>query len=42
VRSPVEYRRRVGLSYFSLFDPGESQIEYLAAHVVRPLVRGAV
>ncbi len=33
----VEYRDRVGLTYFSLFDPGEEQIEYLAEQVVRPL-----
>jgi probable F420-dependent oxidoreductase len=32
-----EYRDRVGLSYFSLFDPGDDQIEYLAEHVVGPL-----
>jgi probable F420-dependent oxidoreductase len=32
-----EYRDRVGLSYFSLFDPGDEQIEYLAEHVVGPL-----
>jgi len=33
----VEYRDRVGISYFSLFDPGDEQVEYLAEHVVRPL-----
>jgi hypothetical protein len=36
----LEYRDRVGLSYFSLFDPGAEQIEYLAEHVVGPLVSG--
>ena len=33
----LEYRARVGLTYFSLFDPGPEQIEYLAEHVVAPL-----
>ena len=33
-----EYRRRVGLTYFSLFEPGDEQVEHLAEHVVRPLV----
>lgn len=37
----LEYRRRVGLTYFSLFDPGDAQVEYLAEHVVQPLVSGA-
>jgi len=37
----LEYRQRVGLSYFSLFDPGDAQIDYLAEHVVQPLVSGA-
>jgi probable F420-dependent oxidoreductase len=32
-----EYRDRVGLTYFSFFDPGDDQIEYLADHVVGPL-----
>ncbi len=30
-------RRRIGISYVSLFDPGEEQIEYLAEQVVAPL-----
>jgi probable F420-dependent oxidoreductase len=36
-----QYRDRVGLSYFSLFDPGDDQIEYVAAHVVGPLTAAA-
>jgi probable F420-dependent oxidoreductase len=36
----LEYRDRVGLSYFSLFNPGDEQIEYLAEHVVGPLISG--
>jgi len=31
------WREQAGISYFSLFDPGEEQIEYLAEHVVGPL-----
>ena len=34
----LEYRDRIGLTYFSLFDPGDDQVEYLAEHVVDPLV----
>ena len=33
----LEYRDRVGLTYFSLFDPGDDQIEYFAEHVVGAL-----
>jgi probable F420-dependent oxidoreductase len=33
----LEYRDRAGLTYFSLFDPGDEQIEYLAEQVVGPL-----
>lgn len=33
----LAYRERVGLTYFSLFDPGDEQIEYLAEQVVGPL-----
>jgi len=33
----TRWRDRVGLSYFSLFDPGDEQLEYLAEHVVAPL-----
>lgn len=36
----IDWRTRTGISYFSLFDPGEEQIEYLAEHVVQPLTRG--
>jgi hypothetical protein len=32
-----QWRRRIGISYVSLFDPGEEQIEYLAEQVVAPL-----
>lgn len=32
-----DWRARTGISYFSLFDPGDDQIEYLAEHVVKPL-----
>jgi alkanesulfonate monooxygenase SsuD/methylene tetrahydromethanopterin reductase-like flavin-dependent oxidoreductase (luciferase family) len=35
----LEWRERTGISYFSLFDPGDEQIEYLAEHVVHPLTR---
>jgi len=35
----LEYRDRVGLTYFSLFDPGDEQIAYLAEQVVGPLSR---
>jgi probable F420-dependent oxidoreductase len=31
------WRQRTGLSYFSLFDPGDEQSDYLAEHVVGPL-----
>jgi alkanesulfonate monooxygenase SsuD/methylene tetrahydromethanopterin reductase-like flavin-dependent oxidoreductase (luciferase family) len=31
------WRERTGVSYISLFDPGEEQIAYLAEHVVAPL-----
>jgi alkanesulfonate monooxygenase SsuD/methylene tetrahydromethanopterin reductase-like flavin-dependent oxidoreductase (luciferase family) len=31
------WREQTGISYFSLFDPGDEQIEYLAEHVVGPL-----
>lgn len=31
------WRDRTGISYISLFDPGEEQIAYLAEHVVAPL-----
>jgi probable F420-dependent oxidoreductase len=38
VRDRLElWRQRTGLSYFSLFDPGDEQIDYLAEHVVGPL-----
>ena len=33
----LEYRDRVGLTYFSLFDPGDDQVEYLAEQVIGPL-----
>jgi probable F420-dependent oxidoreductase len=32
-----DWRDRTGISYISLFDPGEEQIAYLAEHVVAPL-----
>jgi probable F420-dependent oxidoreductase len=32
-----QWRARAGVSYVSLFDPGEDQVEYLADEVVRPL-----
>ena len=32
-----EWRSRAGVTYVSLFDPGDQQIEYLAAEVVGPL-----
>ncbi len=32
-----EWHSRAGVSYVSLFDPGDEQIEYLAAEVVGPL-----
>jgi probable F420-dependent oxidoreductase len=32
-----DWRHRTGISYVSLFDPGEEQIAYLAEHVVAPL-----
>ena len=32
-----EWRERTGVSYFSLFDPGDDQVEYLAEQVVKPL-----
>ncbi len=35
-----EWHSRAGVSYVSLFDPGEEQIEYLAAEVVGPLGAG--
>lgn len=35
-----EWRARTGLSYVSIFDPGDDQVEYLAREVVAPL-RGA-
>jgi probable F420-dependent oxidoreductase len=35
-----EWRSRAGVTYVSLFDPGDEQIEYLASEVVSPL--GAV
>jgi hypothetical protein len=31
------WREQTGISYFSLFDPGEEQIEYLAEQVVGQL-----
>src|SRR2546421_6763133 len=34
------WRERTGISYISLFDPGEDQIAYLAEHVVGPLAAG--
>jgi alkanesulfonate monooxygenase SsuD/methylene tetrahydromethanopterin reductase-like flavin-dependent oxidoreductase (luciferase family) len=38
VRDRLElWRQRTGISYFSLFDPGDEQIDYLAEHVVGPL-----
>jgi probable F420-dependent oxidoreductase len=33
----LEWRSRAGVTYVSLFDPGDEQIEYLAAEVVEPL-----
>lgn len=35
------WRERAGISYVSLFDPGEEQIEYLAAEVLAPLSAGS-
>ncbi len=32
-----EWRSRAGVTYVSLFDPGDEQVEYLAAEVVGPL-----
>jgi probable F420-dependent oxidoreductase len=32
-----QWRERAGISYVSLFDPGEEQISYLAEHVIGPL-----
>jgi probable F420-dependent oxidoreductase len=32
-----QWRQQSGLSYFSLFDPGDEQADYLAEHVVGPL-----
>lgn len=38
IREQLEsWRQRTGISYVSLFDPGEEQIEYLAHEVVKPL-----
>ena len=38
IRDRLRYwQTRTGLSYISIFDPGEHQIEYLAEHVVAPL-----
>ncbi len=34
------WRDRTGISYVSLFDPGEDQIDYFAREVVAPLGRG--
>ncbi len=34
------WRDRAGITYVSLFNPGEGQIEYLAEEVVAPLVEG--
>jgi probable F420-dependent oxidoreductase len=34
------WRAEAGISYVSLFDPGEEQIEWLAHHVVGPLAAG--
>jgi probable F420-dependent oxidoreductase len=31
------WRQQTGISYFSLFDPGDEQADYLAEHVVGPL-----
>ncbi len=35
-----EWRSKAGVTYVSLFDPGDEQIEYLAAEVVGPLRAG--
>jgi alkanesulfonate monooxygenase SsuD/methylene tetrahydromethanopterin reductase-like flavin-dependent oxidoreductase (luciferase family) len=35
-----EWGSTAGVSYVSLFDPGEEQIEYLAAEVVGPMGAG--
>jgi probable F420-dependent oxidoreductase len=33
----IKWRERTGISYLSLFDPGQEQVEYLAQHVLQPL-----